>query len=156
MMNRLRTPSAFQEAIFTFVEQGRGHGVVEATAGSGKTTTLVEAAHRLSSRTRSSSPLTFTRQPSSKPGCRNTSRYAPSTRSGPPPCVRTWGKASMKCASSRTKVARLSSTSSKTTRELGAYPRRRARRSPLPSESRPPDPARADWFERHPQFKGWQ
>ena len=46
-MSRLHTPSALQEAIFAFTRQGRGHGVVEVTAGSGKTATLVEAAHRL-------------------------------------------------------------------------------------------------------------
>lgn len=37
------TPSKYQQAIFDFVQDGKGHGVVEAVAGSGKTTTLVEA-----------------------------------------------------------------------------------------------------------------
>ena len=46
-MSRLSNPSPHQAAIFEFVAQGRGHGVVKATAGSGKTTTLVEAAYRL-------------------------------------------------------------------------------------------------------------
>lgn len=40
-------PSAYQQAIFDFVRSGSGDGVVRATAGSGKTTTLVEIAHRL-------------------------------------------------------------------------------------------------------------
>ncbi len=46
-MSRLAAPSPYQEAIFRFIEKGSGHGVVKATAGSGKTTTLVEVAHRL-------------------------------------------------------------------------------------------------------------
>jgi len=46
-MFRLAHPSPYQEAIFRFVEVGWGHGVVRSTAGSGKTTTLVEAAYRL-------------------------------------------------------------------------------------------------------------
>lgn len=37
------TPSKYQEAIFEFVKSGEGHGVVGAVAGSGKTTTIVEA-----------------------------------------------------------------------------------------------------------------
>ena len=37
------TPSRYQKAIFEFVESGTGHGVVEAVAGSGKTTTIVKA-----------------------------------------------------------------------------------------------------------------
>jgi len=37
----------FQQAIFDFVENGEGSAVVEAVAGSGKTTTIVEAARRL-------------------------------------------------------------------------------------------------------------
>ena len=49
---RLAQPSPYQRAIFDFIEAGRGHGVVEATAGSGKTTTLVEVAHRLPMGTR--------------------------------------------------------------------------------------------------------
>ena len=36
-------PSAYQEAIFGFVKSGEGNAVVEAVAGSGKTTTIVEA-----------------------------------------------------------------------------------------------------------------
>ena len=40
-------PSAYQQAIFDFVRSGSGDGVVRATAGSGKTTTLVEIAHQL-------------------------------------------------------------------------------------------------------------
>jgi len=35
--------SQFQEAVFAFVREGKGSAVVEAVAGSGKTTTLVEA-----------------------------------------------------------------------------------------------------------------
>jgi DNA helicase II / ATP-dependent DNA helicase PcrA len=46
-MSRPSTPTSHQEAIFRFVEQGSGHGVIMATAGSGKSTTLVEVAHRL-------------------------------------------------------------------------------------------------------------
>lgn len=41
------TPSRFQEAIFDWVEHGAGHGVVEAKAGSGKTTTAVESIKRI-------------------------------------------------------------------------------------------------------------
>lgn len=37
------TPSPYQQAIFDFVKSGTGHGVVIAVAGSGKTTTIVEA-----------------------------------------------------------------------------------------------------------------
>ncbi len=40
------TPNPYQQAIYRFVEEGRGHGVIMATAGSGKTT-LVEVVHRL-------------------------------------------------------------------------------------------------------------
>lgn len=36
-------PSVYQEAIFDFIINGKGHGVVEAVAGSGKTTTIVKA-----------------------------------------------------------------------------------------------------------------
>lgn len=46
-MSRPSTPSNHLEANFRFVEEGTGHGVIIATAGSGKTTTLVEVAHRL-------------------------------------------------------------------------------------------------------------
>lgn len=51
-MERLENPSAQQQAIFDFLVRGLGHGVIKATAGSGKTTTLVEAAHRLPKGTR--------------------------------------------------------------------------------------------------------
>lgn len=37
-------PSTFQAKIFDWIETGRGHAVVEAVAGSGKTTTIVSAA----------------------------------------------------------------------------------------------------------------
>jgi DNA helicase-2/ATP-dependent DNA helicase PcrA len=37
------TPSIYQENIFEFIRNGKGHAVIEATAGSGKTTTLMEA-----------------------------------------------------------------------------------------------------------------
>jgi len=50
---RLESPSDHQDAIFRFIEGGIGHGVVKATAGSGKTTTLVEASYRLPNGTRS-------------------------------------------------------------------------------------------------------
>lgn len=40
-------PSHYQQAIFDFVRSGSGDGVVRATAGSGKTTTLVEIARQL-------------------------------------------------------------------------------------------------------------
>ena len=40
-MTRPMTPSSYQEAIFRFVKDGSGHGVIMATAGSGKSTTLV-------------------------------------------------------------------------------------------------------------------
>jgi DNA helicase-2/ATP-dependent DNA helicase PcrA len=36
-------PSKYQKAIFEFVKNGNGHAVVQAVAGSGKTTTIVEA-----------------------------------------------------------------------------------------------------------------
>ena len=36
-------PSKFQQAIFDFVQKGRGSAVIEAVAGSGKTSTIVEA-----------------------------------------------------------------------------------------------------------------
>src|SRR5690606_36468038 len=38
-----------QQAVLDFVRDGAGHGVVEATAGSGKTTTLVQVAELLQS-----------------------------------------------------------------------------------------------------------
>lgn len=40
-------PSKYQKAIFNWVESGRGDALVEAVAGSGKTTTLVEISRRL-------------------------------------------------------------------------------------------------------------
>lgn len=36
-------PSVYQQAVFQFVSDGNGHAVVEAVAGSGKTTTIVKA-----------------------------------------------------------------------------------------------------------------
>ena len=39
--------STYQEAIFDFVEHGTGNAIVEAVAGSGKTTTIVEAMNRI-------------------------------------------------------------------------------------------------------------
>ncbi|UFA51986.1 UvrD-helicase domain-containing protein [Deinococcus radiophilus] len=42
-------PSHYQQAIFDFVRSGTGDGVVRATAGAGKTTTLVEIAKQLPS-----------------------------------------------------------------------------------------------------------
>ena len=51
-MSRPSTPSSHQEAIFRFMEEGTGHGVIMATAGSGKSTTMVEVAHRLPKNTR--------------------------------------------------------------------------------------------------------
>src|SRR5262245_60512158 len=41
------TPSRYQQAIFAFLQHGTGHAVVDAVPGSGKTTTLLEAAHVL-------------------------------------------------------------------------------------------------------------
>ncbi len=41
------TPSQYQQAIFDWITCGQGDGIVEAVAGSGKTTTLVEAAKLL-------------------------------------------------------------------------------------------------------------
>src|SRR5579859_6793924 len=46
-MSPLFQPSAYQQAIFQFVQQGRGHGVVDAVPGSGKTTTLLKSADLL-------------------------------------------------------------------------------------------------------------
>jgi DNA helicase-2/ATP-dependent DNA helicase PcrA len=40
-------PSTYQAGIFDWIESGRGHAVVEAVAGSGKTTTIVSAAKLL-------------------------------------------------------------------------------------------------------------
>lgn len=41
------TPSAYQREVFKFVESGSGHALVEAVAGSGKTTTILEALDRV-------------------------------------------------------------------------------------------------------------
>lgn len=46
-MSRVLTPNPYLEAIFRFVEEGAGHGVIMATAGSGKSTTLLEVVRRL-------------------------------------------------------------------------------------------------------------
>lgn len=43
-------PSAYQQAIFDWVTNGRGDAVVQAVAGSGKTTTLVQAAKLLNTK----------------------------------------------------------------------------------------------------------
>lgn len=40
-------PSSYQQAIFDWLDRGSGNAIVSAVAGSGKTTTLVEAARRL-------------------------------------------------------------------------------------------------------------
>lgn len=37
------TPSKYQKAVFTYIQKGKGNAVVEAVAGSGKSTTLVQA-----------------------------------------------------------------------------------------------------------------
>jgi len=42
-------PSVYQEAVFEFIEQGTGNGVIEAVAGSGKTTTIIKALERIPS-----------------------------------------------------------------------------------------------------------
>ena len=36
-------PSKYQQAIFEFIQNGKGHGLINAVAGSGKTTTIVKA-----------------------------------------------------------------------------------------------------------------
>jgi DNA helicase-2/ATP-dependent DNA helicase PcrA len=36
--------TAEQEAIFSFVQHGSGHGIIDAVAGAGKTTTIMECA----------------------------------------------------------------------------------------------------------------
>lgn len=43
------TPTPHQEAIFDFIQTGTGNGIVSAVAGSGKTTTIEEAARRVNS-----------------------------------------------------------------------------------------------------------
>lgn len=45
--NAMTTPSKYQQAIFEWVKTGRGHALVNAVAGSGKTWTLVEASKLL-------------------------------------------------------------------------------------------------------------
>jgi DNA helicase-2/ATP-dependent DNA helicase PcrA len=50
-------PSQYQLDIFDFIENGTGHGLVVAVAGSGKSTTLLQAARRI--KTRSSIFLAF-------------------------------------------------------------------------------------------------
>ena len=37
------TPSKYQKAVFTYIQKGKGNAVIEAVAGSGKSTTLVQA-----------------------------------------------------------------------------------------------------------------
>lgn len=49
-MSSIKSYSVYQEGIFQFGENGSGHGVVEAAAGSGKTSTLVELARRLTNK----------------------------------------------------------------------------------------------------------
>ncbi len=49
-MSSTFTPSAFQQAIYNFVENGTGSAVVIAVAGSGKTTTIVNAANLIPER----------------------------------------------------------------------------------------------------------
>lgn len=40
-------PSPQQQAVFDWVESGRGNAFIEAVAGAGKTTTLIEACKRI-------------------------------------------------------------------------------------------------------------
>jgi DNA helicase II / ATP-dependent DNA helicase PcrA len=47
MENKKFKPSKYQKAIYSFIENGKGNAVVEAVAGSGKTTTIVEATSRI-------------------------------------------------------------------------------------------------------------
>lgn len=49
MTTETRIWSARQQAIFNFVSSGRGHGVVRARAGTGKTTTILEALNHVAS-----------------------------------------------------------------------------------------------------------
>src|SRR5579883_1195382 len=46
----LMLPSPYQQAIYAWIEQGAGNALVDAVAGSGKTTTLIEGAKRLKTR----------------------------------------------------------------------------------------------------------
>lgn len=41
------TPSTYQQKVFDFIEKGQGNAVINAVAGSGKTTTLMEAIKRI-------------------------------------------------------------------------------------------------------------
>src|SRR5690349_12677266 len=41
------SPSSYQSAVFDFIRNGHGDGIVNAVAGSGKTTTLIEGARIL-------------------------------------------------------------------------------------------------------------
>src|SRR5579862_2737784 len=41
-------PSKYQAAIFNFIDKGKGNAIIEAVAGSGKTTTIVEALKKTS------------------------------------------------------------------------------------------------------------
>lgn len=47
-LNLAYQPSSYQAGVFSWIENGRGHAVVEAVAGSGKTTTIVSAAKLIS------------------------------------------------------------------------------------------------------------
>ena len=42
-MNKKHTPSKYQAAVYTFISDGSGNAVVDAVAGSGKSTTIVNA-----------------------------------------------------------------------------------------------------------------
>lgn len=43
----MHTPSKYQAAVYSFIEEGTGNAVINAVAGSGKSTTLVEALKRI-------------------------------------------------------------------------------------------------------------
>lgn len=43
------TPSKYQQAIYDWIHNGEGNGIIEAVAGSGKSSTLIEAANQISS-----------------------------------------------------------------------------------------------------------
>lgn len=62
-------PSPLQLQVLDFVRSGRGHGVVEATAGSGKTTTLVQVA-RILPETEPACFLAFNRATAAELGAR--------------------------------------------------------------------------------------
>ncbi len=40
-------PSKYQAAVYHFIEEGKGNAVVDAVAGSGKSTTLVESLKKI-------------------------------------------------------------------------------------------------------------